>query len=239
MITVDGKKARVCIDPGHGGGDPGAIGPTGLREEDINLKVSKELMYALDLLGIDSELTRTEDKAVALSERVQASKDCHAFISIHCNSHSSQAEGIETVFSSKAGLHKALANNVQQALLKCAPGHKNRGIKMSPSMDYPRSLFVLTNSLVPSALVELEFISNLEQEKWLSAEETHGKVANALADGIKSFLMSLPGSVFETPAKLAEVPAALAPTPAPKIAEMKPEPKQIPVVKTKGKKQKA
>lgn len=194
MIQIKGKKARVCIDPGHGGHDPGAVGPTGLKEDETALKFAKELMYALDLMGIDSELTRTEDVGLQLSERVQASKDCHCFISIHCNAATPQAEGIETVFGSQAGLHKALANNIQQSMIKHFQGHKNRGIKMSPSMDYPRKLYVLSNAIVPACLVEVEFLSHPLQEKFLSAEETVGQVGNALAEGLKSFLMSLPGA---------------------------------------------
>lgn len=159
-------------------------------------------MYQLELLGIDSELTRTEDVGLQLSQRVEASKDCTAFISIHCNAHSSQASGIETVYSSKAGLHKALANYVQQSMMKYFSKHKDRGIKMSPSMDYPRSLFVLTNSVVPACLVELEFISNTDQEKWLASDETVGQLAHALAEGLKSFLMSLPGAVSMEEPKL-------------------------------------
>lgn len=226
MISIKGVKARICIDPGHGGTDPGAVGPTGLREEEVVLKVSKELMYQLDLMGIDSELTRSEDVGLQLSQRVNASKDCTAFLSIHCNSHSSQAEGIETIYSSKAGLHKALANYVQQSMMKYFPKHKDRGIKMSPSMSYPRSLFVLTNSVVPSCLVELEFISNLTQEKWLASDETVGQLAHALAEGLKSYLMSLPGAVNEGGVK-----QTLASTPVveKEVAKAEPELESLPV----------
>lgn len=198
MIKVKGKQARICIDAGHGGADPGAIGLEGLREATLNLSFAKELMYALELLGIDSEITRTEDVAVAMSARVAAAKDCNAFISIHCNAAENRAaQGMEVVHSARAGLHKALANNVNQSLIKYFPTHKNRGLKVSPSMDYGRTLFVLANAPVPACLVEVEFISHPEQEKFLGADETKGQVANALAEGIRGFLMGLEGATAE------------------------------------------
>lgn len=221
MITIKGKKARICIDPGHGGADPGAVGLHGLKEDETVLKVAKELMYQLDLLGVDSLLTRTEDAALSLSARVEKSKDCAAFISIHCNAADArQASGIETVFGAQAGQHKALANYVQQSMMKYFPKHKDRGLKMSPSMGYPRSLFVLHNAIVPACLVECEFISNEEMEKWLGSEEAIGQIAHALSEGIKSFLMSLPGAVsMEEPKN-----AVLASTPVvePEVAAAEP-----------------
>lgn len=199
MIKINGKQARICIDAGHGGSDPGAVGLAGLQEAERNLTFAKELMYALELLGIDSELTRSENVAVAMAQRVAAAKDCTAFVSIHCNAAENRsAQGMEVVFSSaKAGLHKALANNINQSLMKFFPTHKNRGLKASPSMEYGRSLYVLVNAPVPACLVEVEFISHPEQEKFLKASETKGQVANALAEGIKAFLMGLQGVTVE------------------------------------------
>jgi len=196
MISIKGKKARICIDPGHGGADPGAVGPTGLREDDTVLKVSRELMYQLELLGIDSELTRTGDTALTLSARTDAAKDCHAMLSIHCNAAENRAaSGIETVYSARAGLHKAFANLVQQGLMKQFPTSKDRGLKMSPSMEYGRSIYVVANSPVPACLVELEFISNPEMEKRLSSEDAIKQYAHALSEACRSFLLSLPESL--------------------------------------------
>lgn len=195
MITINKQQARVCIDPGHGGADSGAVGPNGEQEKTIALAVSKELMFQLECEGIDSHLTRTsDDDRPSLSERVAESQGDDCFISIHCNAATPQAEGIESIFSSVGGKHKALANVVQQALISQFPSHKNRGIKMSPSMGYPRKLYVLSEAKVPAVLVELEFISHPEQVKFLLSEENQKAMAHALCQGIKSFLLSLPGA---------------------------------------------
>ncbi len=88
-----GLKIRtVVIDPGHGGHDPGAVGPKGVKEKDINLKIAKELKKILDKdgksIGIDNVyLTRSTDRFIPLEERTAIAKklDADLFISIHCN----------------------------------------------------------------------------------------------------------------------------------------------------------
>ena len=56
----------ICVDPGHGGSDPGACG-CGLRESDINLKVAKLLADALKSAGFSVKMTRSSDVDVSLS----------------------------------------------------------------------------------------------------------------------------------------------------------------------------
>lgn len=78
---------KVIIDAGHGGTDPGAIGRGGLREKDVTLDVAKRLVKLLKTAGIEVILTRTTDRFVALSDRVNIAENSHAelFISIHAN----------------------------------------------------------------------------------------------------------------------------------------------------------
>jgi N-acetylmuramoyl-L-alanine amidase len=80
--------ARVTIDAGHGGSDPGAIGPTGVREKDVTLDVAHLVAPMLsNELGILTMLTRDDDRAVPLDERAARANAFHAdlFVSIHCN----------------------------------------------------------------------------------------------------------------------------------------------------------
>ncbi len=141
-----GRAPRIVLDPGHGqgGGDNGAVGPTGGSEEAVALAVAKFATEFLAGVGVEVELTRTADVATALSARVEAARKfkTDAFVSIHCNAAEAHtAEGIETLYPAPGGPSKALANVVNQALLKAAgPTHRDRGIKMSPSPGYPRRL---------------------------------------------------------------------------------------------------
>jgi N-acetylmuramoyl-L-alanine amidase len=79
---------RVVVDAGHGGSDPGAIGPSGLREKDVTLAIAKSVapLVAKDL-GAEVRLTRGNDAFVSLEERAAAGNafEADVFLSIHCN----------------------------------------------------------------------------------------------------------------------------------------------------------
>jgi N-acetylmuramoyl-L-alanine amidase len=78
---------KVVIDAGHGGKDPGAIGRTGLREKVITLDIAKRLSSRLKADGIDVVMTRSIDKYIPLSSRVDIANNSRAeiFLSIHAN----------------------------------------------------------------------------------------------------------------------------------------------------------
>jgi N-acetylmuramoyl-L-alanine amidase len=94
----------IVIDPGHGGEDSGAIGPGGIVEKDIALKVARRLALVLGArLGCDVLLTRNDDTSMTLEDRVAFANrhDADVFISIHANAaRSKKASGIETFFMS-------------------------------------------------------------------------------------------------------------------------------------------
>ncbi|NIP39752.1 MAG: N-acetylmuramoyl-L-alanine amidase [Candidatus Dadabacteria bacterium] len=110
------KIRRVVIDPGHGGHDPGAIGPSGLKEKDVNLKIAKALKAKLQKdgkkYGIEHvSLTRDKDRFIRLEDRttIAQKKDADLFISIHCNAAKSKnAYGIETYILSLTKDKRAL-----------------------------------------------------------------------------------------------------------------------------------
>lgn len=91
----------VVIDPGHGGKDPGATGIGGLREKDVNLRLSKLLAKKLRAEGFEVVLTRTDDRYLDLEQRtvIAESKQADLFISIHANaSRRKRTRGIETYY---------------------------------------------------------------------------------------------------------------------------------------------
>ncbi len=90
---------RIVIDPGHGGRDPGAIGPSGVMEKDVVLKVAKRLRKKLERRGYKVFLTRERDIYLPLEERtaIANTKKADLFVSIHANaSRKRGARGIET-----------------------------------------------------------------------------------------------------------------------------------------------
>jgi N-acetylmuramoyl-L-alanine amidase len=95
------KVSRIVIDPGHGGRDPGAISPTGVKEKDLTLEIAKLLAKRLKADGFEVSLTRTRDEFVALEERTTFAnrKRADLFVSLHINSHQNvSVSGIETYF---------------------------------------------------------------------------------------------------------------------------------------------
>jgi N-acetylmuramoyl-L-alanine amidase len=81
------RQVVVMLDPGHGGEDPGAIGPSGLREKDVVLSIAREMKKRLDALGYRTYLTRNEDIFIPLGVRVARARRQKAdvFISIHAD----------------------------------------------------------------------------------------------------------------------------------------------------------
>ncbi|MCP4502262.1 MAG: AMIN domain-containing protein [Deltaproteobacteria bacterium] len=97
------KIRRIVLDPGHGGRDTGAIGPTGIKEKDVTLAIAKRIRKRLkkDLPQIEVLLTRDGDDTLELSDRTNLANSSGAdlFISIHANANPSRkVRGIETYY---------------------------------------------------------------------------------------------------------------------------------------------
>jgi N-acetylmuramoyl-L-alanine amidase len=110
-----GTIRKIVIDPGHGGKDPGAVGPSGLLEKNVNLEISKTLKKLLeDELQVEIIMTRDDDRFVSLNERARIANEASAdlFISVHCNSaprRKKNSGGAETYFLSVAKTDEARA----------------------------------------------------------------------------------------------------------------------------------
>ncbi|WP_456431146.1 N-acetylmuramoyl-L-alanine amidase [Thermosulfuriphilus sp.] len=93
---------RIVIDPGHGGKDPGAIGPTGLKEKSVTLRVARLLRDKLrKKLGCEVIITRNRDVFLPLEQRtaIANTRGADLFVSIHTNaSPRRRAYGVETYY---------------------------------------------------------------------------------------------------------------------------------------------
>ncbi len=90
---------RVVIDPGHGGTDPGAIGPSGEREKDVTLDIARRVAPLLTRDGLTVLLTRADDRFIPLEDRMARANAFPAdlFVSIHCNAAENHVRhGVET-----------------------------------------------------------------------------------------------------------------------------------------------
>jgi N-acetylmuramoyl-L-alanine amidase len=100
--AVSNGLRKVVLDPGHGGKDPGALGPGGIAEKEIVLSIAKKLAVKLKTeMGTEVVLTRKDDRFVPLEDRtlLANSQDADLFISLHVNaSPNADAKGIETYY---------------------------------------------------------------------------------------------------------------------------------------------
>jgi N-acetylmuramoyl-L-alanine amidase len=108
----------VAIDPGHGGEDPGAIGPSGLREKDVVLQIGRQLRDRLnDKPGMRAMMTRDEDFFVPLYDRVKKARRVQAdlFVSIHADAFlNPQARGASVFALSERGASSSAARWMAQ-----------------------------------------------------------------------------------------------------------------------------
>ena len=177
------SKKKVCIDAGHGGTDPGAVGPNGTKEKDVALQIALLVRDALQRCGIEVMHTRDTDKYMSLSERAAIANKAgaDAFVSVHCNSATNAAaKGAETYAFSKQSKGYQLAEDIQKLLVR-ATELADRGVKTA-------NFAVLRETGMAAALVELGFISNVEDEKLLINKSWQKKSAEAIAKGIVQYL---------------------------------------------------
>lgn len=175
----------VAIDAGHGGKDPGAIGPTGLRESDVVLDVSLRLRDFLAKDGIRTVMVRETDVFIDLFDRAKIARERGAtiMVSIHANAHARTAvNGSETYYLTPQSL--ALAQMIQDEL-GVLLGIPSRGVKTA-------NFVVLREPGIPSVLVETAFISHPDDEARLRETAFRQKVAQAIYRGITRFLAVYP-----------------------------------------------
>lgn len=95
------KIRRIVLDPGHGGKDPGAVGPKGLREKDVVLALARRIKPQLEARGYEVLMTRDQDVFVELADRARFANENRAdlFVSIHTNASKNRSvRGVETYF---------------------------------------------------------------------------------------------------------------------------------------------
>ena len=172
------------LDFGHGGKDPGAIGPTNLKESDVALKIGMIIKENLENALEKVITTREDDKYYSLYYRTKKAnnENCDYFISIHLNSATnSSAKGCEVWLYNENSKLKNLANNLCNNL-STKMDTPNRGVK------YSKNLSVLKNTKMPSLLIEIDFISNKEVEKSLRNDNHLKNIADTISSTLLSFV---------------------------------------------------
>ena len=190
LSALNGK--TIVIDPGHGGSDSGAVGPSGVLEKNVTLAVALKVKSILNDAGAIVILTRSSDRDVsniknaADAQELQARVDvgnqnqADAFLSIHANSFSSQAaHGTAIYYYSGSSMGTILAADLQDELVR-AGGLANRGKSTA-------NFYVLKHTNMPASLIEMAFISNPQEEQLLNSAGFQQKIAVAICRALNSF----------------------------------------------------
>lgn len=198
------QEAEFCvvIDPGHGGADGGAVGIHGEIEKEINLTISKDLRDFLTLAGVETRMTREDDRSIhdegsdtlreqkksdirnraALMEQVQNG----IAVSIHQNHFSdSRYGGAQMFYGVKNSQSPLLAQFIQQSFVSRLQPENQRQIK-----EGPESVYLLQHVSIPVVLVECGFLSNEEEASRLAEEAYQAQTAFAVFCGIVEYLES-------------------------------------------------
>lgn len=175
----------VIVDAGHGGNDPGALGPTGQTEKRVTQAIAAAVAAALAERRINTVMTRSIDAEVHLQPRLDDIErfGAAAFVSIHANSHTNPTvSGLETFYRQPGS--RPFAAAIHDRLVTAAK-RPDRGVKQE-------RLYVLRHPTIPSALVETGFISHPDEEKLLSSPDYQRAAADAIAEGIAAYLAAPP-----------------------------------------------
>ncbi|MCW1884002.1 N-acetylmuramoyl-L-alanine amidase [Luteolibacter flavescens] len=196
------KTASIMIDAGHGGKDPGAVGPGGLREKDVALKVAQLLGAMLALAGVTVFFTRSDDRFLELAQRADLANKAEVdlFLSIHCNSASTPARGFEVFTTPGQTAADPFATELFKAYALKFPTLPKRMDASDGDPDKEASFAVLRLSKMPAALFELDFISAPGGEGFLGDDKMQVEMAMALADGVLAHLRMVPSAAPVAPA---------------------------------------
>ena len=211
--TDDSVNWAIIIDPGHGGADDrGCESSTGLLEKDIVLTLAKQLSSISEQQGIQVHLTRQRDTKKTHFERIQIAKrnQGQLFLSLHCNaSFSPHEKGIKIYLNNPKGqlrfprkAHSALTGQrlkilAQANFLKQSQDFAHalqtelNFLTETPVEILELPLVVLSEAYMPAVVLELGYLSNVEDLEKLANSEYIADVAQAIARAFQRHISSI------------------------------------------------
>ena len=175
------EHAKIVIDPGHGGDDPGAVVTFSEKHEaDHTLTTALLLKKELENLGATVILTRESDKSVSLENRAQLSnrEQANAFISLHFDS------GPNANASGTTGYYFAsTSENLAQTVNK----YISRNLTLKSQGTKFQNFLVLRENKQPSILLELGYLNNPDDNKLIESTEYQENIAKSIVSALKEY----------------------------------------------------
>ena len=175
---------HVAIDPGHGGMDYSAIGPTGLPEKTANLWLAQDLAYELENAGAVVFMTRAADTTLGLVERVKLAceNDADLLLSLH---HNATGQGVNPAFSRGTSVHYnhrhalPLAVALYQAIT--SHGQPGNGVRY-------QDLALARPSFAPAVLIEAGYMMQPDEETLMKRKQWREDMARWIRAGLEEYL---------------------------------------------------
>ncbi len=174
----------ICLDPGHGP-QPGAIGPTGIREQSVNLALAVELERCLTRKGARVILTRRGPRGPSLAERVAVAEEAGAdvLLSLH---HNAVPDGVDPYLNMGTNVYyfhehyRSLAQRLQEALA-AELGLGDKGARWG---DFA----LCRGTVMPSVLLEPAFMISPDHEALVITRDYRRRCCEAISDGLQVYL---------------------------------------------------
>lgn len=213
------SKPLVVLDAGHGGKDPGAIGPSGLKEKTVTLEIALKLRDLLTARGFRVIMTRADDTFISLQRRAEIANEAKAdlFVSIHANaSRNKEAMGSQVfIYNREASSRQAaeaarlenqdanyleiIKDDLRQAIHEEASitagglvSQRFETVGLTAKHIERAPFFVLAKSHMPSILVETAFISNATEENKLRSRAFCKRLADVIDQGVAGYYRERP-----------------------------------------------
>jgi len=205
------KTARIALDPGHGGRDTGAQGPTGLLEKDVCLELARKLALRFETL-YQVTLTRSDDYQVEIKQRAAIANqaDADLLISLHTGaSFVHSARGISIYYHTAASrsissndMPRSGESDDRQQWEQTQNRHQSASLALATVIkkyldqdpDAPRCsihgapLAVLEGADMPAVLIEIGHITHPATEAKLADPQSRERLAEQIYYGVQAFL---------------------------------------------------
>lgn len=176
----------LVVDAGHGGEDLGFTSADGIHEKQLTLAIAQHIQQACKEKGIQVMLTRSEDKALKLDERVSlsAAVESGLFISIHINAdrHDYSKSGIECMITEQ---HADYIKSKQFSQVLTTELKTLQGIAVHETKN--SSIYILTNNSIPTVILELGYLSNPSDFQFISNEQNQKNIADKIVSSVLKY----------------------------------------------------
>lgn len=188
----------IVLDAGHGEPDGGAVGKSGVKEQELNLKIAKFAQSFLEQSGMDVIVTRADEQGIQDSgstirqqkrsdlsnrEKLMNQSEADVFVSIHMNKFTdSKYSGPQVFYSPNHAKSKELAEIMQAEMIQVLEPSSKREAKQATG-----DIYLLKKAKIPAILVECGFLSNSQEEQKLLDERYQKETAWAIYSSIVKY----------------------------------------------------